>query len=782
MMRLRAWIWAALVLVLAGAAAQQYSRGAGLQTSILALLPQTERDPLAEEAIQRLEAFAGGRSVFLVAHGSAEQAKSAARRFAGELRRHAVFRQVHAELPALDLSRLMSVYSPHRFHLLTAEDRRQLEHGGTAALEHRLLSKLNSPLGYRFASSLAEDPYGHFDSYVYSLPLGVPGLEVEDGLLMVRDSGTAYVLVTAELAGSAHDSRVQEQAIAAIAQAEQLIRASDAAILRTGTVHFASAAREAAKSDVDMIGWGSLAGISLLLLLAFRSVRPLLLGLLSVGVGVCTGAVAVIASYDELHLLTLVFGASLIGEAIDYSIQYFAVRLAMQRDWDAAAGLRLVWPALTIALATSLLSYAALMLTRFPALAQIALFASAGLTGAYVTTVLLLPALLRKPQSGDTGAVLRRPDAAMAWWQRRVGRRTAILIMAGMVVAFLPGWLQMQAADDVRLLVNPPPALLQQETEIRRLTGVGNSSQFFLVQGPTAQALLEREEALISRLAPLKERGELARVLAVSEFVPSAAHQRANHALLGDGLITAEEGAKQQLSRAGFRDEAIDAYLLGFRDAAARVLTPETWLAAPVSAPVRHLWIGETGRGSVASVVIPQGFRSVAALAEAAAGLEGVTLVDKPASVSLLFKRYRELGSGALVVALTLVYGVLLSRYGWARGLIVTAPTAGALIGTLGVFGYAGIPLTFFTVMGLMLVLGVGVNYSVFLYEGAQRRGAALIGVALSAVTTLLSFGLLALSSMPALQRFGLTLLAGIGFAVLLAPTVLSWGRREACR
>jgi len=40
----------------------------------------------------------------------------------------------------------------------------------------------------------------------------------------------------------------------------------------------------------------------------------------------------------------------------------------------------------------------------------------------------------------------------------------------------------------------------------------------------------------------------------------------------------------------------------------------------------------------------------------------------------------------------------------------------------------------------------------------------------LSAVTALLSFGLLALSTMPALQHFGLTLLLGIGFTALLAP------------
>jgi predicted exporter len=73
-----------------------------------------------------------------------------------------------------------------------------------------------------------------------------------------------------------------------------------------------------------------------------------------------------------------------------------------------------------------------------------------------------------------------------------------------------------------------------------------------------------------------------------------------------------------------------------------------------------------------------------------------------------------------------------------------------------------------------MLVLGVGANYAVFLHEGephaAHRPGAMYASVLLSAITALLSFGLLSLSSMPALRDFGLTLLLGIGFTALLVP------------
>lgn len=777
-MRLRALVWGIVAAVLVGACVLQFTGRSPLQANIMAMLPPTERNPLAEEVIQRLGELGGTRSVFLVGHASPERAKYAARAFVAQLRRHEVFRRVQAELPPVDAQALFGVYAPHRFHLLTAEDRRQLAQGEAAGFAGRLLQQLHSPIRYGVAAPLVQDPFGFFNAYLSSLPFRNLTMDVEDGLLMARDrddrGGRVYVLVTAELAGSAHDPQVQEQAAAALAAAEQELHSASAGgtLLRTGTVYFAGAARQAAQSEIDVIGWGSLAGISVLLLLAFRSLRPLILGLVSVAVGIAAAALAVVAVHGELHLLTLVFGASLIGEAIDYSIQLFAARLGMQCAWDAEEGLKRVLPGLVIALVTSLLGYAALALPRFPALSQIALFAAVGLSAAFLTTVLLLPALLRRPQAGDTAAVLRLPGRLLAWWRAHVGRGAALALLAGLLLVSAPGWLRLQAEDDIRLLISPSPALLKQEADIRRLTGTGNSSQFFLVEGPTVQSLLEREEALVSRLNESARTGELSHVHAVTEFVPSAARQGENYRLLARAS-GGEVKLRAVLSGAGFRDEAIAAYLADFRRAEGAVLAPQDWLAAPVSAPFRHLWVGRAGQG-YASIVIPFGFTSVATLEKAAVGLPGVTVVDKAASVSQLFRRYRELGLAALGVAMALVYVVLWFRYGGIGSLVVLMPTALAVGGTLAVFGYAGVPMTFFSVMALMLVLGVGVNYSVFLREGGPGAAATLVGVVLSALTTLLSFGLLALSSTPALQRFGLTLLVGVGLAVVLAPTILS--------
>ncbi|MFP3624391.1 MMPL family transporter, partial [Burkholderia sp. SIMBA_051] len=88
----------------------------------------------------------------------------------------------------------------------------------------------------------------------------------------------------------------------------------------------------------------SAVGIALLMLWIFRSPRLIALGFVSTGLGILCALAATLLIFGKLHLLTLVFGASLIGEAVDYSIQYFVVYLGAREQWNARRGAREVMP------------------------------------------------------------------------------------------------------------------------------------------------------------------------------------------------------------------------------------------------------------------------------------------------------------------------------------------------------------------------------------------------------------------------------------------------------
>jgi predicted exporter len=257
--------------------------------------------------------------------------------------------------------------------------------------------------------------------------------------------------------------------------------------------------------------------------------------------------------------------------------------------------------------------------------------------------------------------------------------------------------------------------------------------------------------------------------------------------------MRAPDAVRAALVGGGFREDAANRYVDAWMRPNAAPLTLDAWLAAPWSQPYRHLWLGAVREGQAtqsaalgaaqyAAIVMPLGASADAlpGFAELARTMPGVVFVDKAASVSRLFGAYRFDSALWLAAALALVCALLAARYGLRGGVRVVLPVVLAVAVALAACGYAGVPLTLFNWLALMLVLGVGVNYAVFLREGCAREGADLgavwTGVALSAATTLLSFGLLAMSAMPVLKSFGATLALGIAVSVLLAPIGMPQG------
>jgi predicted exporter len=145
-----------------------------------------------------------------------------------------------------------------------------------------------------------------------------------------------------------------------------------------------------------------------------------------------------------------------------------------------------------------------------------------------------------------------------------------------------------------------------------------------------------------------------------------------------------------------------------------------------------------------------------------------VQWVDRVAQMSGLLKRYREAMSWLLAGGFVLVGLLLYARFrneAWRAWM----PTLLATLLTLAALRLLGEPLQLFHVLALFIVLGIGVDYGIFLVEH-QSDGAAWLSVVLGAASTWLSFGLLAASGTPALHAFGLTMALGIGSVALLSP------------
>jgi len=132
-----------------------------------------------------------------------------------------------------------------------------------------------------------------------------------------------------------------------------------------------------------------------------------------------------------------------------------------------------------------------------------------------------------------------------------------------------------------------------------------------------------------------------------------------------------------------------------------------------------------------------------------------------------------------------LVFAALYVRYrGHAWRILLPTVLAGAF--AIAALGWIGLPLQLFNVLALLLLLGVGIDYGIFLLEHRSEAGdgdpRAWMAVCLGATSTWLAFGLLGLSATPALRAFGLTLLFGIGAVWLLSPLFRAGGKDRQIR
>ncbi len=768
--RVFAALWALVVCLLLGHNAYLWLvKRIVPDTDILALLPVQERDPVLQQSFSHMVDAAQQRVVVLAGATEWGDAVRAADAYSAVL----AGRKDLFEATPIDeqtQSDWLSLFQQHRLTLLTGQQEQQLREMPSSFWLQAALSKLYSPFGGPKLGSWQEDPFGLFSGWVQERAQETP-VRPRDGHLFVADASKQYVLLPLTLKVPALSMTAQATVLPLLQQAAAAARqaAPQVELIHAGVILHAAHASAQASGEVSTIGIGSLLGIILLMWFAFHSFKPISLILLSIGIG-CLGALSVcVLLFDRIHLMTLVFGASLIGVAQDYGIYFLGNRLSADPQLDSPALLKRLLPGLSLTLLAAVIGYMGLALTPFPGLRQMAVFSALGLVFAWLTVVFWFPVLIGG-LTLKSGALVRRYGAALAHWPLlRMNRATLAAALLFAVAAGL-GISRLGANDDIRLLQNPPKHLIDDQVKLSKLLDAPTPVQFFLVRGATAEMVLQREEMLKQRLDLLAAQHLVSGYQSMSNWVPSARTQDARRALI-DAKLLADDGPLAGLAAQAGEDQQWIAATRDGLKAAGTLLSIDDFLKTPASEPWRHLWLGQID-GGYASIVALRGLQSagVPQLQQAAQGLEGVQWVDKVAEISSVLGRYRQYMGWVVAGAYAVVFALLFPRYR-RKTWRVLAPTALASIATLALLGYAAQHLQLFHVLALMLLLGVGVDYGIFMQEHPDRRNITpWLAAGMSAANTILSFGLLGLSKTPALQAFGMTMLLGTALVWLIVP------------
>lgn len=704
-------LWCATACVVIGV---RVSGGRAFDTDVQSLLPQSAIEPVVRAAIQNAGAAASGRIAVLVRGPSPERTEAAR----ADLERALVATGWYTSA-AEEGQAIGRWLFANRDALLCENDPSRFDSRAAIAQADALLYSPVSPVS---GALVARDPF-------------LRTLVLAQCLTPQAAMSGGAALVTGALNRSAFRIDVQDAVTGAYASWRT--RWPDVKAARAGAVFHAAAGARSARQEITLIGGVSTLAILALLLVCFR--RPsAVAGALFVTVAGAAGSLgAALIVFPSVHVLVFVFGSALIGITSDYALHYLAT--GPQTGWAAPAErVRRVARPLAVCAASTALGFASLALFGVEIFNQVAVFSVAGVLTAWWATLTLLPLFdLRARDAAKLSTwwdKLERPLLAVRWGPKHA--LVAALAVAGIIVA---GMVRFAALDDVRRFQPAPAELVAEEAQVRSAVGFMAAPTFLLSLGATSDAARESEEAQLAAWPAAAARD----TIALSRFDPSLLRRRENGAALRRGLY--EPHLAERSARLGV--ESVTPV-----EAAAHL--PPRLAALSGEAAGAHYLMALLGAHAAAEPV----------------STAGALRIDPSARFSRAFAHFRALASWGVVMAFgacALLVLVLYRR--WSALWVLAAPAAGAAVG-IALPTALGMPVSFFSVAALFVVIGAGLDHSVFLFEAGQaQEGPRELAVFLAALTTILSMGLLGLSSTYPVASFGAVIAAGVAAAYLLS-------------
>ena len=510
----------------------------------------------------------------------------------------------------------------------------------------------------------------------------------------------------------------------------------------------------------------------IVLLLVYRRPRYLLLASLPISMGFLIGLTAVSLLFGNVHGITLAFGFTLMGVAVDYPLHLFS----HARQSNGAQAIQSIWPTLRLGALSTAIAYIAISLSGSSGLAQLGIFTASGIVVAALVTRTWLPLFLGVPNS---------PLVAPSAVEPQVMPKLLILPAIGLLVLALAGerlllkdglW-----EDSLASLTPISAAKLEHDGMLRSAAGTTDMRYQLVLHAPELEQLLLETESVDALLQDAVDDGILGAWQSVTQLLPSQKVQQQRKNAIPDSALL-NPRIQNALQDTAFKADAFAAFETNAAATQSRsLLDTEAFKGTQLGAWLdSHLlkisgqWVALITLSEPDAVVLTQRIKT---------WQPEVTLVDLQESSRTLVRDYRNGALKTLAVAAILILALLFFGHRkWRQIVWIALTVLAALATTVVIVTLIHNGLTIIHLVALLLVLGLGLDYALFLsrQESAEEQGASRHAVLACAITTTLTFGILAASSIPVLKFLGLTVAVGSASNYLLAAIGSGFWRKRS--
>jgi uncharacterized protein len=619
-------------------------------------------------------------------------------------------------------------------------------------------------------------------------------------------------------------------AIDQIAAQLKLADDNQARVRETGRIPISDADFGTIRQSIGLTGAVSVSGVIIILWLALRWFRLIGAVLISLFAGLAVSLATGLLLVGAFNVISVAFFVLFVGLGVDFSLQ-FCVRYRAERNEFPDLGTALRSAArkaglpLALAAAATAVGFASFLPTAYRGLSELGEIAGAGMLVAFLTSITLLPALLRTmnppAEAHPVGFTALAPlDRFLVRHRIAIVAGTLLIVgLASPLLMFLP------FDFDPNHMHDPRAQSVATYLELRKDPRIGANA--IEVVSPN----LSTATAVAGRLAGLPE---VAQARTLNNFVPDQQDEKlklihdaaaAIDSSLNPGELESEPsdqdtvddlngtadslrkiagtqtgvGAETARRLAGLLTQLAQADV-SVRERAAQAIVPplrfsldrlRTMLKAQrvsietIPPEIKREWVSDDGSARVE--VLPKGdpddtatlrkfVQAVTAIEPNATG-PAVMLYE---AANTVVRSFVEAGIFAFC-AIAVLLLIVLRRI--SDVLLTLVPLLVAGLATLELCVIFGLPLNFANIIALPLLLGVGVAFKIY-YILAWRAGRTQLlqssltrAVVFSAMTTATAFGSLWLSSHPGTSSMGklmaLALVCTMLAAVLFQPALM---------
>ena len=748
-----------------------------INTSLSDMLPQSTFSKALAEAESLLAEKTNRQAIVLAAAEDFETARKGAELLYTKLEKSVDFEEISFYYDSSVIAEFTEFLHKYRFVIASRETRTLLETGRAGEIAEDALVSAFGAFTFIPLNNIETDPFllanKRMEEIITSPLLSRGSLAPKDDVLAAFNDGAWHVMLRVNLSPQSVSVAGNNNGAVTIRMAADAVRdlVPGLDFYFSGVPFHSHESSSSAQREISIISTITLLLILTFFLCVFRSPLPVILSILDVGTSIVIAAGIALLVFREIHIITFVFGTTLIGIGVDFSIHFFMHwkgNKTLKKGTEIRSHLL---KTIMICFVSTEICFSVFLFAPFPILKQFAVFSMAGLLSAFLTFYCIYP-YLRMPAD---------EKRSVAFFEGKFYQKIknvsiplffkvafAVILAASALLILLFHPLGIKIENNISSLYTMSDFMLESEKRSARILDYGSQFWYFIVSGSSPDETLEHEENLALRLEEEVRRGNLGSVLGTTVFVPSIKTQEKTYEAMNALLPLAES----QFNYLGFPPGFAESFYEEFKAGKIYCL-PED---APSMAGLSSLWIGESG-GNYYSCVMPLNAAGEEIFRSIAGEFDYVFFVNKAQDIGRDLDTLTRTMLLFFLAAYVVISVIVCFIYPWKDSIKICAVPFFLILCTWAAMAVNIIPMGFFPAAALILVFALGLDYTFYMIRRKSGDILTLLAVILSFLTTLLSFGALAFSSFRPVHMFGFTVFAGLSAAFISA--MLLQGKKD---